>query len=98
MLKEALDSFARLQVNQAAAIILKDDDIDEAYVAAKDWLTSQIHANPASLEVSLAYLGILKSLERVGDHAANIAEQVIFLTRGVDVRHLDTLAVRDLVS
>ena len=98
MLKEALDSFARLQVSQAAAIILKDDDIDEAYVAAKDWLTSQIHANPASLEVSLAYLGILKSLERVGDHAANIAEQVIFLTRGVDVRHLDTLAVRDLVS
>ncbi len=98
MLKEALDSFARLQVNQAAAIILKDDDIDEAYVVAKDWLTSQIHANPASLEVSLAYLGILKSLERVGDHAANIAEQVIFLTRGVDVRHLDTLAVRNLVS
>jgi phosphate transport system protein len=40
----------------------------------------------------------LKSLERVGDHAANIAEQVIFLTRGVDVRHLDALAVRDLVS
>ena len=98
MLKESLDSFARLQVNEAAAIILKDDDIDEAYVAAKDWLTSQIHANPDSLEVSLAYLGILKSLERVGDHAANIAEQVIFLTRGVDVRHLDTLAVRDLVS
>lgn len=98
MLKESLDSFARLQVNAAAAIILKDDDIDEAYVSAKDWLTSQIHENPDSLEVSLAYLGILKSLERVGDHAANIAEQVIFLTRGVDVRHLDTLAVRDLLS
>lgn len=98
MLKEALDSFARLQVNQAATVILRDDDIDEAYVAAKDWLTGEIHENPKTLEVSLAYLGILKSLERVGDHAANIAEQVIFLTRGVDVRHLDTLALRNLVS
>ena len=98
MLKEALDSFARLQVNAAATLILRDDDIDEAYVAAKDWLTAEIHAKPEALEVSLAYLGILKSLERVGDHAANIAEQVIFLTRGVDVRHLDAMAVRDLVS
>jgi phosphate transport system protein len=98
MLKEALDSFARLQVNAAATLILRDDDIDEAYVAAKNWLTAEIHAKPEALEVSLAYLGILKSLERVGDHAANIAEQVIFLTRGVDVRHLDAMAVRDLVS
>ena len=46
----------------------------------------------------MAYLWILKSLERVGDHAANIAEQVIYLTRGLDVRHLDSAKVRDLVS
>jgi phosphate transport system protein len=98
LLKDSLDSFARLQVSEAATIILRDDDIDEAYTAAKTWLTSEIQAHPETLEASLAYLGILKSLERVADHAVNIAEQVIFLTRGVDVRHLDTLVVRDLVS
>ena len=98
ILKDALDSFARLQVIDAATIILRDDDIDEAYNAAKVWLTAEIRSQPETVEVSLAYLGILKSLERVGDHAVNIAEQVIFLTRGVDVRHMDTLAVRDLVS
>jgi len=98
ILKDALDSFARLQVSDAATIILRDDDIDEAYSEAKNWVKSEIKARPETLEASLAYLGILKSLERVGDHAVNIAEQVIFLTRGVDVRHLDTLTVRDLVS
>ena len=98
ILKDALDSFARVQVTEAATIILRDDDIDEAYNAAKVWLTAEIRSQPETAEVSLAYLGILKSLERVGDHAVNIAEQVIFLTRGVDVRHMDTLAVRDLVS
>lgn len=98
VLKGALDSFARLQVNNAVAVILRDDDIDEAYVDARDWLVTQLRDNLDTVEVSLAYLGILKSLERVADHAVNIAEQVIFLTRGLDVRHLDTVAVRELVS
>jgi phosphate transport system protein len=46
----------------------------------------------------MSYLWILKGLERIGDHAANIAEQVIFLTEGVDVRHLDSQNTRDLLS
>jgi phosphate transport system protein len=79
-------------------VILTDDDIDEAYLDAREWLVEFVEDQPETLRASMAYLWILKSLERVGDHAANIAEQVIYLTRGLDVRHLGSAKVRDLVS
>jgi phosphate transport system protein len=98
MLKAALDSFARLHTEGALSVILTDDDIDEAYLDAREWLVEFVEDQPETLRASMAYLWILKSLERVGDHAANIAEQVIYLTRGLDVRHLGSAKVRDLVS
>ena len=98
MLKAALDSFARLHVEGALSVILTDDDIDEAYLDAREWLVEFIEDQPETLRASMSYLWILKSLERVGDHATNIAEQVIYLSRGLDVRHLDSDKVRDLVS
>ena len=98
MVKNALDSFARLEVGDALSVILSDDDTDEAYANAREWLLLFAEENPASLRVSMSYLWILKGLERIGDHAANIAEQVIFLTEGVDVRHLDSQNTRDLLS
>jgi len=98
MLKAALDSFARLHTEGALSVILTDDDIDEAYLDAREWLVEFVEDQPETLRASMAYLWILKSLERVGDNAANIAEQVIYLTRGLDVRHLDSAKVRDLVS
>ena len=98
MVKNALDSFARLEAGDALSVILSDDDTDEAYANAREWLLLFAEENPASLRVVMAYLWILKGLERIGDHAANIAEQVIFLTEGVDVRHLDSQNTRDLLS
>ncbi|CAI8316506.1 MAG: phosphate transport system regulatory protein PhoU [Alteromonadaceae bacterium] len=98
MVKNALDSFARLEVGDALSVILSDDDTDEAYANAREWLLLFAEENPASLRVAMSYLWILKGLERIGDHAANIAEQVIFLTEGVDVRHLDSQNTRDLLS
>ena len=98
MVKNALDSFARLEVGDALSVILSDDDTDEAYANAREWLLLFAEENPASLRVAMSYLWILKGVERIGDHAANIAEQVIFLTEGVDVRHLDSQNTRDLLS
>jgi phosphate transport system protein len=98
MVKNALDSFARLEAGDALSVILSDDDTDEAYANAREWLLLFAEENPASLRVVMSYLWILKGLERIGDHAANIAEQVIFLTEGVDVRHLDSQNTRDLLS
>lgn len=98
MVKNALDSFARLEAGDALSVILSDDDTDEAYANAREWLLLFVEENPASLRVAMSYLWILKGLERIGDHAANIAEQVIFLTEGVDVRHLDSQNTRDLLS
>ena len=98
MVKNALDSFARLEAGDALSVILSDDDTDEAYANAREWLLLFAEENPASLRVVMSSLWILKGLERIGDHAANIAEQVIFLTEGVDVRHLDSQNTRDLLS
>jgi len=98
MLRLALDAFARLSVEDAVKVILSDDDVDDDYEMAVIALKQQMRADVERLDIYLNWIWALRSLERIGDHAANIAEQVIYLARGVDIRHQEAEALRGLID
>jgi phosphate transport system protein len=98
MLNSALDGFARMDVNGAMNVILSDDDINEDYAGVLSDLLAYIREDPEHAESYLGYMWAFRSLERVGDHACNIAEQVIYLARGIDVRHQSSSELRKLLA
>jgi phosphate transport system protein len=98
MLRQVLDGFARLEVSEAARVILSDDDIDEDYELALGKLQGAMRQNPQAIPVYMHIVWALRSLERIGDHASNIAEQVVYLARGVDVRHSGAEGIRELLG
>ena len=87
MLRKTLDSFARLDTAMALAIIREDNEIDMEYNGFLRKLITYMMEDPRTISPSLNLLFLAKSLERVGDNAKNIAEQVIFVVKGEDVRH-----------
>lgn len=98
MLRLALDAFARLSVNDAVRVILSDDDIDDDYEQALAELMQQMRNDPEAIELFMHRVWALRSLERIGDHASNIAEQVVYLVRGVDIRHQDSDELQSLLD
>jgi len=87
MIHETLDAFARFDVDQALKVMQSDAEIDLEYKTATRALVTYMMEDPRAISRVLNVMGVLRSLERVGDHARNIAEQLIFLVRGTDVRH-----------
>lgn len=87
MLRESLDAFARLDVDQAVTVVRRDEAVDKEYGSAMRSLVTFMVEDPRNIGVILNELWALRSLERIGDHACNIAEHVIYLVRGLDVRH-----------
>lgn len=87
MLSKVLDSFARLDISANADLIRSDQQIDEEFRTTVRQLVSFMMEDPRTISNSLDILFIAKSLERIGDHAKNIAEHVVFLVKGKDVRH-----------
>jgi phosphate transport system protein len=87
MLRKTLDSFARLDTVMAVAIIKQDNEIDDEYNGFLRKLITYMMEDPRTISPSLDLLFLAKSIERVGDHAKNIAEQIIFIVKGEDVRH-----------
>jgi len=98
MLREALDAFARMSVSAAVRVVLSDKEIDEDYRNGLSKLTSAMQQSPEGVEKLLDHMWALRSLERIGDHATNIAEQVVYLTRGVDIRHLGNERLENLLD
>lgn len=98
MLRKALDSFARLDTPMALAIIKEDDAIDGEYNGFLRKLITYMMEDPRTISPSLNLLFLAKSLERVGDHAKNIAEQIIFVVKGEDVRHSPVAKVESVVG
>jgi len=88
MLRNALDAFARLDVQQAVDIVKHDAVVDREYASVMRSLVTFMMEDPRTIGVVLNEMWALRSLERVGDHATNVAEQVIFLVKGLDVRHV----------
>jgi len=87
MLRRALDSFARLDTNTAMQILRDDVDVDESFRGILRQLITFMMEDPRTISNSIELLFAAKAIERIGDHAKNIAEYVIFLVKGKDVRH-----------
>ncbi|MDH4558776.1 phosphate signaling complex protein PhoU [Pseudomonas sp. BN417] len=88
MVQEALDAFARFDADLALSVAQYDKNIDREYKTALRELVTYMMEDPRAISRVLNVIWALRSLERIGDHARNISELVIYLVRGTDVRHL----------
>jgi len=87
LLRKSLDAFARLDTSMAVTIIKEDNAIDQEYNGFLRKLITYMMEDPRTISPSLDLLFLAKAVERIGDHAKNIAEQIIFIVKGEDVRH-----------
>ena len=87
MLREALDSFVQGDVARATLIRKCDDSVDALYGKILLEMTSFMATHPSEIFPAIRVIKVAKYLERVADHATNIAEEVIFMVEGADVRH-----------
>jgi len=88
MLRHALDSFARLDAGEVMENVRRDDEVDELFHALLRQLLTYMIEDPRTISSSLDVIFIAKALERIGDHAKNISEYIIYLIKGTDVRHV----------
>ena len=87
-IRNALDTFARLDADEARTVIEKDDALDKEFKAIVRQLITFMMEDPRTITTALDIIKIARAIERVGDHAKNIAEQVIYIVEGRDIRHL----------
>jgi len=87
MLRESLDAFARLNIQDAGRIISEDRAIDTEFKSVVRQLITYMMEDPRTITTSLDIIWIAKAIERIGDHAKNICEYVIYIVMGTDVRH-----------
>ena len=87
MLRRVLDAMARLDTTEAEKVIAEGDLIDTEFRAIMRQLITYMMEDPRTITTALDIVWIAKAIERVGDHSENIAEQVIYIVRGIDVRH-----------
>lgn len=94
ILHDALDAFARLDEKQAMKLIAKDAGIDHEFRAIMRSLITFMMEDPRTISTALDTLWVAKAIERIGDHAKNIAEYVIYVVEGKDIRHTDYVATK----
>ena len=87
MVRKSLDAFVKRDPDLARAVLLSDDAVDELRDAIYQELISFMQKDPSTVSPSLDLIFVARNLERIADHATNIAEDVLFLVQGVDVRH-----------
>jgi phosphate transport system protein len=88
MLKKALDAFARVDITEAAAVVRQDRLLDEQFRGIMRQLITFMMEDPRTISTSIEILFVAKALERIGDHAKNMSEYVVYLVKGKDVRHV----------
>lgn len=88
LLRKALDGFARLDMDVAVTILKEDDLIDREFDGFMRKLVTYMMEDPRTISPSLDLLFLAKAIERIGDHAKNIAELIIYIVKGTDVRHI----------
>jgi phosphate transport system protein len=98
MVNGALDAFARFDAEMALSIIREDRAVDAEYKTAMRSLLTFMMEDPRSISQIHSVIWVLRALERVGDHASNISEHVIFMVKGKDVRHLSLNEKTEIVD
>ncbi len=97
-MRKALDAFARLDTAQALEVLRSDDKLDQEFEGLMRKLITYMMEDPRTISASIDLIFVAKSIERVGDHAKNLAEVIIYVVKGTDVRHTRLDAVADAVK
>ncbi|MDQ6962693.1 MAG: phosphate signaling complex protein PhoU [Mariprofundaceae bacterium] len=97
-LSRALTALAQEDIKLAMTVLKKEHSIDETYRNVKQDMLSYIHRDASLVDCSLILANIAKLLERIGDHATNIAEMVIYFVKAKDVRHIEPKDVADMIK
>ncbi|WP_447927462.1 MULTISPECIES: phosphate signaling complex protein PhoU [unclassified Vreelandella] len=87
MLRDALTAFARFDTELAMQVVREDESVDDEYGSAMRSLMTFMMEDSRSISSVLSIMWVLRALERVGDHANNLAEYVVYLVKGLDIRH-----------
>ncbi|QHI96951.1 phosphate signaling complex protein PhoU [Xylophilus rhododendri] len=98
LLRKALDAFARLDVTAAVSILKEDDLIDREFDGFVRKLVTYMMEDPRTISASLDLLFLAKAIERIGDHAKNIAEFIIYIVKGTDVRHTSMQVIESAIQ
>ncbi len=96
-LRKALDAFARLDTGRALEVLKQDDQIDREFVGLLRKLITYMMEDPRTISSAIDLVFVAKAIERVGDHAKNLAEAIIYVVKGTDVRHASMEHVENVV-
>ncbi|MFM1854882.1 MAG: hypothetical protein RLZ83_191 [Pseudomonadota bacterium] len=97
-LRKALDAFARLDTVRALEVLKQDDQIDREFEGLMRKLITYMMEDPRTISSSIDLVFVAKAVERVGDHAKNLAEAIIYIVKGADVRHTPMDAVENAIK
>lgn len=97
LLRKALDALARLDTKAALGILKEDDLIDEEFDGFVRKLITYMMEDPRTISASLDLLFLAKAVERIGDHSKNVAELIIYLVEGKDIRHQSMAVIESAV-
>jgi phosphate transport system protein len=97
-LRKSLDAFARLDIEKAVEVLKQDNVIDEEFDGLMRKLITYMMEDPRTISASIDLVFVAKAIERVGDHAKNLAEQIIYIVKGTDVRHNPLETIESMVN
>ena len=97
-LRKVLDAFARLDTNAAVEVLKQDDLIDREFDGLMRKLITYMMEDPRTISSAIDLVFVAKAIERVGDHAKNLAEAIIYIVKGADVRHNTVAEIENLIK